>query len=166
MHKWGIECTMFLPQIILHWSFGVHIQHLFYALYETHLVVIVAQVQNDSFRRFSLLIVAVVLVQPVSHLRHQSNGLARMFLVTFFLDPQSLQGYMNIFCILYICFVVTSSVSAPVPRQIIHSSFQSFIRISFLYQLTLLQVETTKEKFLQQKLSIIKCNCTIFSAHC
>lgn len=46
--------NVFTTQIIFNRSFGVNIQHLSYALYETHLVVILAQVQNSSCRRCSL----------------------------------------------------------------------------------------------------------------
>lgn len=46
--------NVFTTPIIFNWSFGVNIQHLSYALYETHLVVILAQVQNGSCRRCSL----------------------------------------------------------------------------------------------------------------
>lgn len=46
--------NVFTTQVIFNWSFGVNIQHLSYALYETHLVVILAQVQNGSCRRCSL----------------------------------------------------------------------------------------------------------------
>lgn len=57
--------NVFTTQIILSWSFGVNIQHLSYALYETHLVVILAQVQNYSYSVCFLFITALVLVQTI-----------------------------------------------------------------------------------------------------
>lgn len=118
--------NVFTTQIIFNWSFGVNIQHLSYALYETHLVVILAQVQNDSYRRCSLFIAALVLVQTlVTDEQHQSNGLGRMFLVRFFLDLRiPSRAGMSIFCILYRCFVVASICSS---TEAIDSSRFSFL---------------------------------------